>query len=103
MELTFERIPCVCVRPRLAASSALSGSAKYCVFENRLISSCSWYELNKIRQKVLLSSISSPVNRSRLANLFRALIPRRPIVGSILVIILDIIVLTAVGRSNRNH
>ena len=39
MEVLFT---CVCVSPRAAASSARSGSARYCVRWNLLFSCCSW-------------------------------------------------------------
>lgn len=39
------RLTCVCVNPKLAASSARSGSAKYCVRWNLRLSCCSWSEL----------------------------------------------------------
>ena len=38
-------LTCVCVNPKLAANSARSGSAKYCVLWNLLFSCCSWREL----------------------------------------------------------
>lgn len=40
LDLLSIELTCVCVSPRLAASSALSGSARYCVLWNRLLSCC---------------------------------------------------------------
>lgn len=42
-------LTCVWVNPKLAASSARSGSAKYCVRWNRRLSCCSWRELYIVR------------------------------------------------------
>lgn len=42
-------LTCVWVNPRLAASSALSGSAKYCVRWNRRLSCCNCSELYIVR------------------------------------------------------
>lgn len=39
------RLTCVCVNPKLAASSARSGRAKYCVRWNLRLSCCNWSEL----------------------------------------------------------
>lgn len=41
----FFWLTCVCVNPKLAANSARSGRAKYCVRWNRRLSCCSWSEL----------------------------------------------------------
>lgn len=42
-------LTCVCVNPKLAANSARSGSAKYCVRWNRRLSCWSWSELYIVR------------------------------------------------------